>query len=752
MNSNPIKETAMSKEKTAKPILPRLQIHTIDASEEPYKDNNEHLMALEMEARIILLSAQQGNLEAPWSSDSILSLMDKDDKSRPSPHSFALRLHEMQACRKNRERRTIARGTALLFDKVCTLYALDAFEHKVLMLLFVTAMSHSFKVLLSKSIFKEYVNRSGLEVGAILSILEPDFTRQIQKRSYFSADARLIRNEILFGRNRLFDPDESILDTTFYLHQRIANFILGDDNIYCQEMTCIEKVQSRVDLRHLVLPGTIKQTVIEQVSNYLQAAARRTDLRLDVNIGYGTGMVCLFHGPSGTGKTMLAHGLAQHFNMRLLIINMEKAREYNTEDIIKYAFKEARLTNSIVFFDECDDLFKEGTSDSRTLLIEIEKANCIIILATNKPFMLDPALARRIQLKLPILLPGAKEREHIWKTLVPQGIGLSPDVDFNALAQKYHFSGGLIKNAVMAALAKAIHEGNENTVTMTQVMLETAAQMQSNHSMQQIPIGQVLQPEHQRIDHLPLENQDKKRLRHLARCESAGLLDAIGKGTLILTQEISSALEALQAVAAESGQLLWTFTLSELFHIESKRLFINPLTHESIEIREIPFISLGQRTMTVFIDDHHRFADRLHASEAKGADLESLLNRLDASRKHIYVIAKSKPATRPIPGIARTIKIGQPSEITQAEIWKQHLDPHPDNDRLIHQMIERYPMHPGQIKKVCREARIRSMIEHGTDLQMNRLVAEVVCGLQINLPVLFGPEESSRLEPPAMPI
>jgi DNA polymerase III delta prime subunit len=736
----------MHTEIAAKTVVPFNQSNV--STDEPYKDNSAHLMALEMEARIILLSAQQTSLDKPWHvSDATVSDINKSKRATnsnpPAPEELSSQLHAMQTIRRQREQSSIAQGIPLLFCKTCALYELDSFEQEVLMLLFVTANSHTFKVLLSKSIFKEYVTRSGLEAGAIISILEPDFTRQIQKRGYFSVDARLIRHELIVCGNSYFAPDESILDAIYYVHQRIANFIMGDNNIYSQEMTCIEKIQSKVDLARLILPGNTKQTVIEHVSNYIQAAARSKDLQLNAHIGYGTGMVCLFYGPSGTGKTMLAHGLAQHFGMRLLIINMEKANhDNNIEDIIKYAFKEARLTNSIVFFDECDDLFKEGTRDSRTLLIEIEKANCIIILATNKTIAMDPALDRRIQLKLPILLPGTDEREHIWISLLPEGIQLSPDVDFRNLAEKYRFSGGLIKNAVMAAIAMAIHAGDESQVTITQAMFERAAQTQSNHSMQQVPFGTIVTPQ-MRIAQLSLKNQDKNRLRHLSECEINGQLDPVGKATLVVASEIPTALEALEAVAAESHQSMWIFTLSELMEIESKKLLAHPLTHEPMELREMPFITLGQRTMTVIIDDNESYTAYLKSSEAKPNELEVLLNCMEFSKKHVYLAMKgSSTATRLTRGVARVIQLGPPSDIRQIDAWRENLKDAPDIDRYIHEMIERHPMHPSKIKGICHEAEIRSMIEYGTDMHMNDFVVKVVQGLQIATPILFGNKQN----------
>jgi SpoVK/Ycf46/Vps4 family AAA+-type ATPase len=106
------------------------------------------------------------------------------------------------------------------------------------------------------------------------------------------------------------------------------------------------------------------------------------------------------------------------------------------DDVITYIFKEARLREGIVFFDECDDIFQEGDDLSRLLLIEVEKADCITILATNKPFRLDPSLERRITMKVPFVFPDEGLRRKIWQGIVPPNVRLSEDVDLDRLVQE----------------------------------------------------------------------------------------------------------------------------------------------------------------------------------------------------------------------------------------------------------------------------------------------------------------------------
>jgi SpoVK/Ycf46/Vps4 family AAA+-type ATPase len=591
------------------------------------------------------------------------------------------------------------------------------------------------------SIYSDYVRNAGIEVGAILSILVPEFVDQVQSRRYFSIDAPLIRNEILVGTNSYYDSYESLLDKTFWLHQRIANYILGDNNVYSLDMTCIEIVRSRVDIEKVILPAKTKKMILEQVSGYLNAMAQRDTLKLTANLGYGTGMVCLFYGPSGTGKTMLVHGLAHHFGMQLLMVDMEAAQNNRgLEEAIKYAFKEARLTNSILFFDECDDIFRSDTKESRTLLVEIEKADCLSILATNKTIKLDPALNRRIQLKVGLTVPNTEEREKIWQALIPEQARWSDDVDLRRLATKYHFSGGVIKNVMVAALNMTTQEQvhNNGCVCLTRALIEKVAGIQSEQNRQHDPFGCTYHPRRHIAD-LCLSNQDKKRLNHLAECEKTGVLDEVGKGILLVGEDINALLVALEAVATESDHFIRAYHLSDLLDSDMRDYLIHPVTHNPVNALDLPFIQLNDhRAITVLIDKENRIAGCADKNAPTHENIDKVLTRLEASPRHIYLVAKGQPSAPRPKGIVRILGIGYPPESLQVQVWHQQLGRLIQKDDVVYQLVERYPMHPSRIEVVCREARIRSIIEHGSDTHMAATIETIILEDQHIQPILFG--------------
>ncbi|MCL9812033.1 ATP-binding protein [Natranaeroarchaeum aerophilus] len=175
------------------------------------------------------------------------------------------------------------------------------------------------------------------------------------------------------------------------------------------------------------------------------------------------GVVALFKGLPGTGKTMAAEVLASAVGMDIYKIDLSSVvSKYigETEENLERIFEAAEQSNTILLFDEADSIFgdRAEVSDATDryanvevnyLLQRIETYDGIVVLTTNYAKNMDTAFARRITHSIHFDRPDPDARAAIWAGAFPDETPVE-DLDTEWLSG-FDFSGGDI-----AKLAKHI--------------------------------------------------------------------------------------------------------------------------------------------------------------------------------------------------------------------------------------------------------------------------------------------------------
>ncbi|MCT1450764.1 ATP-dependent zinc metalloprotease FtsH [Corynebacterium sp. p3-SID1194] len=190
----------------------------------------------------------------------------------------------------------------------------------------------------------------------------------------------------------------------------------------------------------------------------------------------------LLYGPPGTGKTLLARAVAGEAGVPFYSISGSDFVEMFVgvgASRVRDLFKQARENSPcIIFVDEIDAVGRQrgsgtgGGHDEREqtlnqLLVEMDgfgdREGVILIAATNRPDILDPALLRpgRFDRQIPVTNPDLAGREKILNVHA-KGKPLGPDVDLKALAKRTAgMSGADLANVLNeAALLTARIGGN----------------------------------------------------------------------------------------------------------------------------------------------------------------------------------------------------------------------------------------------------------------------------------------------------
>ena len=197
----------------------------------------------------------------------------------------------------------------------------------------------------------------------------------------------------------------------------------------------------------------------------------------------------LLVGPPGTGKTLLARAVAGEANVPFYYISGSDFVELfvgvgasRVRDMFKQAKQNAPC---LIFIDEIDAVGRQrgtglgGGHDEREqtlnqLLTEMDgfgvNEGIIIIAATNRPDVLDPALLRpgRFDRQVTVSLPDAKEREAILKVHAKNKI-LAEDVTLKYLASRTSgFSGADLENLLNEAALLAVRR-NKEKISMAEI-------------------------------------------------------------------------------------------------------------------------------------------------------------------------------------------------------------------------------------------------------------------------------------------
>ena len=191
----------------------------------------------------------------------------------------------------------------------------------------------------------------------------------------------------------------------------------------------------------------------------------------------------LLVGPPGTGKTLLARAVAGEANVPFFYISGSEFVELFVgvgASRVRDMFKQAKQSAPcLIFIDEIDAVGRQrgtglgGGHDEREqtlnqLLTEMDgfgaNEGIIIIAATNRPDVLDPALLRpgRFDRQVTVSLPDAKEREQILEVHAKDKI-FDKDVNLENLSQRTPgFSGADLENLLNEAALLAVRRNREN--------------------------------------------------------------------------------------------------------------------------------------------------------------------------------------------------------------------------------------------------------------------------------------------------
>jgi ATP-dependent 26S proteasome regulatory subunit len=277
---------------------------------------------------------------------------------------------------------------------------------------------------------------------------------------------------------------------------RTQNFLVACRDVASEKISSLAvRLQPHCSIDDIVLPEERKQQLRQIVDGVTFARRVLDEWKFGEQLNYGRGVCALFHGPSGTGKSMAALGIARALNSQVLRIDLSQVvSKYigETEKHLDAVFRDASQCGAVLLVDEADALLgKRGEikdahdryalQEVSFLLTRIETYDGVAVFTTNARQSIDPAFLRRLRFIVEFPRPDVQAREEIWRHCLGtkaadrhQRHELT-DADFRQLARKLDLTGGHIRQIVLQAAFLAA--AADRVITLSDVAMASRAEL-----------------------------------------------------------------------------------------------------------------------------------------------------------------------------------------------------------------------------------------------------------------------------------
>ena len=124
---------------------------------------------------------------------------------------------------------------------------------------------------------------------------------------------------------------DDLVDFSVAIDRRMVDYCFGLDTEFGNLVEGSLLYTPTISIDKVILPPKLKDTVLNTVENFDEVQKVLSQFDMDEVVNYGKGLCILFHGMSGTGKTMFANAIAAHLSKKILLANFSTLAESQTK-------------------------------------------------------------------------------------------------------------------------------------------------------------------------------------------------------------------------------------------------------------------------------------------------------------------------------------------------------------------------------------------------------------------------------------
>ena len=352
--------------------------------------------------------------------------------------------------------RKAASNVELRLDGLARCFGLTPFDVDVLLVALAPEIDVRYERLFGY--LHDDVTRRRPSVDLALNLLCARFEDKLAARARFAPGAPLLRCRLI----ELFDdpsrPQPSLLGRQIRIDPRVVSHLFGVDDLDVRLSSWARCRDPRTRMADLVQSSGLQESLRTLAASH---------------------PVLYLQGPSGVGKETTAEALCSELGLKLMTVDLDRLLgDPAFETVVDLAGREAVLQRAALLWKGFDRLLADDhAARLGSLLARLEERRGLVFLTGETAWEPAGALHGMDFHRIEIPAPEQRERVEIWRRVLPV-----TDVDLDALAGRFRFTGGQIRDAAATARRLALRRSSERG-RIEEADLHAACRLQSSRKL-----------------------------------------------------------------------------------------------------------------------------------------------------------------------------------------------------------------------------------------------------------------------------
>ncbi|HWR61528.1 MAG TPA: ATP-binding protein, partial [Clostridia bacterium] len=416
------------------------------------------------------------------------------EKSDPQAEELKDKLEKLEWLITKKREVTLNKGILISLPYFSRLFNLSRFEEKCIILCLALEMDRKYEKIYGFLQDDITCKRPGIDLAVKLFCSGRE--EKLKARLFFQPNSKLCK--FFLEREDEEESNKPFLSRIIRLDKRVTSIILGTLDTDTGRFPYAELVQPGQSLDGLLIHGEINRKLCDY-AEHRQGSKEN-------------GSVFFLWGNTGSGKELQAKHFCRHFKKVLMLADLKQIlSEDQYEAAIDQIFREAVFLQAVICVSNFDALTVDEVSNySRInhLLNKIDAFAGDVFILSNKAWKLKRPLRKHTFTSIELGPPEGLERIELWESYGRNYL-FDDTVDFNSFSNKFKFTPGQIKNALLYANNLAEWEKGSREIGSSE--LAKACYLQVNHKLEKK--AQLIRPKYTWED-LVLPEDVKQQLRN----------------------------------------------------------------------------------------------------------------------------------------------------------------------------------------------------------------------------------------------